>query len=192
LFDIINIFKAHISKMIKNYRIILLTLITAFLFSCAKTDPVTGEKVLIEVNPKEKARIAAEKDGGLFGDLTGKKSSGTNYEFATSNILWRSTLKSLDFLPLINADYSGGVIVYDWYSDILNSNEQVKISVRFLSNELRSDSIQIIAHKKICDENNKCSTIKLNNNLPEEIKDKILFSARSMKVEEAKNKPKNQ
>jgi hypothetical protein len=176
--------------MIKKQAIILLILLTT-LFACAKTDPVTGEKVLIEVNPKERARAAAEKDGGLFGDLGGKKSSGTNYEFATSNILWRATLKSLDFLPLINADYSGGIIVYDWYSDSLNSNEQVKISVRFLSNELRSDSIEVIAHKKSCDENNKCSTIKLNNNLPGEIKDKILFSARSMKVEEAKNKVKN-
>jgi hypothetical protein len=175
--------------MIKKY--FLLSILIAGFFSCAKIDPVTGEKILIEPNPKERAKAVAEKEGGLFGDLTGKKSSGTNYEFATSNILWRATLKSLDFLPLINADYSGGIIVYDWYSDNLNSNEQVKISVRFLSNELRSDAIQIIAHKKTCDENNKCSTNKLNNNLPEEIKDKILFSARSMKIEEAKNKPKN-
>ena len=175
--------------MIKKY--ITIFVLIAGLFSCAKTDPVTGEKILIEPSAKERAKAAAEKDGGLFGDLTGKKSSGTSYEFATSNILWRATLKSLDFLPLINADYSGGVIIYDWYSDNLNSNEQVKISVRFLSNELRSDSIEIMAHKKSCDENNKCSTIKLNNSLPAEIKDKILFSARSMKVEETKNKPKN-
>jgi len=175
--------------MIKKYSFLLI-LITS-LFSCAKTDPVTGEKILIDPSPKERAKAAAEKDGGLFGDLSGKKSSGTNYEFATSNVLWRATLKSLNFLPLVNADYSGGVIIYDWYSDNLNSNEQVKISIRFLSNELRSDSIEIIAHKKSCDENNKCSTIKLNNNLPEEVKDKILFSARAMKVEEAKNKLKN-
>jgi hypothetical protein len=175
--------------MIKKYSIILIVI--AGLFSCAKTDPVTGEKILIDPSPKERAKAAAEKDGGLFGYLSGKKSTGTNYEFATSNILWRATLKSLDFLPLINADYSGGIIVYDWYSDNLNSNEQVKISVRFLSNELRSDSIEIVAHKKSCDENNKCSTIKLNNSLPGEIKDKILFSARSLKVEEAKNKIKN-
>ena len=175
--------------MIKKY-IAILVLVTG-LIACAKTDPVTGEKILIETSAKERAKAAADKDGGLFGDLGGKKSSGTNYEFATSNILWRATLKSLDFLPLLNADYSGGIIIYDWYSDNLNSNEQVKISVRFLSNELRSDSIEIIAHKKSCDENNKCSTIKLNNSLPGEIKDKILFSARSMKVEETKNKVKN-
>jgi hypothetical protein len=174
--------------MIKKYLVILF--LTIGLISCAKVDPVTGEKIIIEPNAKDKARAAAEKGGGIFGDLSGKKQS-TTYEFASSNILWRATLKSLDFLPLVNADYSGGVIVYDWYSDNLNSNEQVKISVRFLSNELRSDSIQIIAHKKICDENNKCTTTKLAGPLPEEIKDKILFSARSMKVEEAKNKPKD-
>jgi hypothetical protein len=175
--------------MIKKY-ITIFVLVTG-LIACAKTDPVTGEKILIETSAKERAKAAADKDGGLFGDLGGKKSSGTNYEFATSNILWRATLKSLDFLPLLNADYSGGIIIYDWYSDNLNSNEQVKITVRFLSNELRSDSVQVTAHKKVCDDNNKCTTSKLNNNLPQEIKDKILLSARSMRVEDLKNKPKD-
>jgi len=175
--------------MIKKL-IFILFLLAGFL-GCAKTDPITGEKILIEPNAKDRAKAVADKGGGIFGDLNNSKKQSTAYEFATSNILCRATLKSLDFLPLVNADYSGGVIVYDWYSDNINSNEQVKISVRFLSNELRSDSIQIIAHKKICDENNKCTTGKLNNNLPDEIKEKILFSARSMKVEEAKNKPKD-
>ena len=102
--------------------------------------------------------------------------------------MWRATLKSLEFLPLLNADYSGGIIVYDWYSDSLNSDAQIKITVKFLSNDLRSESIQIIGHKKNCDTNNKCITVKLNNNLPEEIKEKILFTARAMKIEEAKKK----
>jgi hypothetical protein len=165
---------------------ILIFLIAGFSFySCSKIDPVTGEKVLTEVNPEKKARDFADKGGGIFGEIN-KKSSGTNFEFATSNVLWRATLQSLDFLPLINADYAGGVIIYDWYSKDPESTEQIKISVRFLNNELRSDSIKIIAHKKICDSEGKCKTSIINNNFSNEIKDGIITSARSLKISDQK------
>ena len=168
----------------------LLAFFLLFLSNCAeKIDPTTGEKVRIEPNPQTKAKEFAEKGQGIFGDINNKKSSGNTFEFSTSNVLWRATLKSLDFLPLVNADYSGGIIVYDWYSTN-SSNEQIKISVRFLSNELRSDSIEIISHKKTCDQNNKCITEKLNNNLPADIKDKILLAARTMRIEENKSNQK--
>jgi hypothetical protein len=170
---------------------LLLVFFLLFLSNCAeKIDPTTGEKVRIEPNPQTKAKEFADKGQGIFGDINNKKSSGTTFEFSTSNVLWRATLKSLDFLPLANADYSGGIIVYDWYSND-SSNEQIKITVRFLSNELRSESIQIISHKKTCDQNNKCITEKLNNNLSADIKEKILFAARTMKIEENKSNQKN-
>ena len=100
--------------MFKN-RFILLFLL-AFLGHCAKTDPVTGEKVLIETDTRKKSREFVDRQGGFFGEI-GKSNSGTNFEFSTSNVLWRATLKSLDFLPLVNADYSGGILIYDWYSN---------------------------------------------------------------------------
>ena len=169
---------------------LLLAFFLIFLSNCAgKVDPATGEKVRIEPNPQTKAKEFAEKGQGIFGDINNKKSSGTTFEFSTSNVLWRATLKSLDFLPLTNADYSGGIIVYDWYSNN-SSNEQIKVTVRFLSNELRSESIEIISHKKTCDQNNKCITEKLNNNLPADIKDKILLAARTMRIEENKSNQK--
>lgn len=177
-----------------NSKITILVLKTILLFgvfNCSgKTDPASGEKILIEPNPQTKAKQFADKGGGIFGDINNKKSSESTVNFATSNVLWRATLKSLEFLPLANADYSGGVIVYDWYSDKL-SNEQIKITVNFLSNELRSDSIQITSYKKTCDENNKCITEKLNNNLSKDIKEKIIITARTMKVEESKSNLKN-
>jgi hypothetical protein len=169
---------------------LLLAFLLIFLSNCAgKVDPATGEKVRIEPNPQTKAKEFAEKGQGIFGDINNKKSSGTTFEFSTSNVLWRATLKSLDFLPLTNADYSGGIIVYDWYSNN-SSNEQIKVTVRFLSNELRSESIEIISHKKTCDQNNKCITEKLNNNLSADIKEKILLAARTMKIEENKSNQK--
>jgi len=172
-----------------NINFLLLLLIFISCFSCSKTDPVTGEKILIEPSPDKRAREAADKGSGIFGDLTKSKNSN-NFDFATSNPLWRATLKSLEFLPLINADYSGGVIIYDWYAENLNSKEQIKISIRFLSNDLRSDSLQITSHKRVCDENNKCFVSKLNDNFSNEIKDTILAAARNLKIEEAKKEKK--
>ena len=162
------------------------------LISCAKYDPSTGEKILIEPNPDKKAREFADKGGGIFGDINrvGKGSGGGSFEFASSNVLWRATLKSLDFLPMLNADYSGGIIIYDWYLQTNNPKEQIKISVQFVNNELRSDSIKITAHKKICETAERCSNSTLDQNFANSIKDSIITSARILKIEEAKKEKK--
>ena len=164
--------------------IILLTL------SCAKTDPITGEKIIIEPDPVKKAREAAASGGGLFGEIGGQKSSGQTLNFGTSNVLWRATLKSLEFLPLISSDYSGGILIYDWYSQSNNPKEQIKISVQFLNNELRSDSIKVTAHKRICENVDKCSNLVVEQKFIDTVKDNIITVARSLKIEEAKKEKK--
>jgi hypothetical protein len=158
------------------------------LSNCSKTDPITNERVM-EIDPVKRARENAASGGGIFGDISKQKSS-TNFEFASSNVLWRATLKSLDFLPLLNADYSGGIIIYDWYSQTNNPKEQIKISVQFLNNDLRSDSIKITAHKKICETIERCSNSTLDQNFANSIKDSIITSARTLKIEEAKKEKK--
>ena len=170
----------------------ILVLFLIFLTNCTKIDSVTGEKILIEPNPDKKARDFADKGGGIFGDINkvGKGSGSSNFEFASSNVLWRATLKSLDFLPLLNADYSGGIIIYDWYSQTNNPKEQIKISVQFLNNELRSESIKITAHKKICETTERCSNSTLDQSFASSIKESIIASARSLKIEEAKKEKK--
>ena len=94
-----------------------------FMQNCSSVDPVTGEKVLIEPNPDKRAREFADKGGGIFGNLgkIGANKTGGVVDFESSNVLWKATLKTLDFLPLLNADYTGGVIVYDWYTETINS-----------------------------------------------------------------------
>jgi hypothetical protein len=167
----------------------ILAFFLIFTYNCSKIDPVTGEKVIIDPNPVKRAEAARDQGGGIFGAITQNKSQNT-FEFSTSNVLWRATLKSLDFLPLLNADYSGGIIIYDWYSQTNNPKEQIKISVQFLSNELRSDSIKIIAHKKICETIERCSNSTIDQNFANSIKESIIISARSLKVEEAKKEKK--
>jgi len=181
----VNSLKNRIFKFLA-YILILLPII-----SCAKPDPVTGETKVVEPSVEKRAREFADKSGGIFGDINNRRSGGSSsVDFATSNVLWRATLKSLDFLPLLNVDYAGGIILYDWYSEDLNSREQIKVTVRFLNNELRSDSIDVIVHKKNCESFENCRTIKLQNNFSNQLKDNILSVARLIKIEEAKKEKK--
>ena len=173
---------------ILKYSFILL--ISVFLTKCASNqDPVTGEKQRVEPNVNQRAKDFADKGGGIMG-MIGKSSENTNFKFSTSNVLWRATLKSLDFLPLINADYTGGIIIYDWYSQANNPKEQIKISVQFLSDELRSDSVKITAHKKICDNADRCTNSAIDQNFSNSIKENIITTARTLKIEEAKKEKK--
>ena len=174
----------------QKIKIFLSLLFCIFILNCSRTDPVTGEKILIEPDPQKRAREFADKGGGIFGDINNKKSSSTSVDFASSNVMWKATLKTLEFLPLSNTDYSGGIIVYDWYSQTNNPREQIKISVRFLSNELKSDSIKVIAHKKICDSAEKCSNSTLDEKFSNTVKENIITSARLLKIEEAKKEKK--
>ena len=66
----------------------------------------------------------------MFGVATGKMRGGS-FEFATANELWRASLDVIDFMPLTSVNYSGGVIITDWYSDQGNTNESIKITIKF-------------------------------------------------------------
>ena len=172
-------------------RFLTLVLVVFLINGCSSSkDPVTGETTTYEPDPRKRAKEYADKGGGIFGDLNNKKPGTNIYDFATSNVLWRATLKSLNFLPILNADYSGGIVIYDWYSEDFNSSEQIKVSVRFLNNEVRSDSLEINVYKKVCETFDKCKTIKMKNNFPNELKENILSVARLMRIEEAKKEKK--
>ena len=146
-----------------------------------------GNQEKFEPSAYERAKNFAEKNPvTLFGKDS--KDKNTNFEFATSNILWRATLKTLDFIPLATVDYSGGIIITDWYSEGKSNKEQLKIQIRFFSTELRSESIQVLAYKKICNTNNECSNVNGNEDFNREIKDLIINTARQIKIEESKRK----
>ena len=123
-------------------------IILNFLNSCGIYKPVDARKV----SPNSKERVKKNLEEGK-GISLGKMMSGngsTNYQFASSNPMWRATLEILDFLPLANVDYSGGIITTDWYNEGTALDESIKITVRFLTNEIRSDGLKIIVHKKRC------------------------------------------
>ena len=96
---------------------------------------------------KAKARKNLEEGRGVSIAGIGKGLRKTTYEFSTSNPMWRASLETLDFLPLTTVDYSGGIIITDWYSDSNSAKESIKISLRFLANEIRSESLKVIVHQ---------------------------------------------
>ena len=166
-------------------------IISLFLLSnCQKKDPVTGSNENFEPELKKRLEQARDKDGGIFGNIGKGSKDQSSVDFKSSNVLWRATLKSLEFLPLMNADYSGGVIIYDWYSNPNKPSEQIKISVQFLNNELRSDSIKIVAHKKNCENINKCSNLEVDQQFALSVKEGIINTARLLKIEESKKEKK--
>ena len=101
--------------------------------------------------------------------------------------MWRASLELLDFLPLTTVNYSGGIIITDWYSEN-NSNESLKITVRFLSNEIRSNSLKIIVHQKNCTSLNQCTIKELNSSIKQELAKSILNKAAQLKREQTNKK----
>tara|TARA_B100000214_G_scaffold131937_1_gene93804 strand:- start:307 stop:843 length:537 start_codon:yes stop_codon:yes gene_type:complete len=165
----------------------LLTILLA-LTACAY------EKVDQRTRPdgaQAKARKNIEEGrGASIGGLTRGIGRGTTYQFSSSNPMWRASLETLDFLPLTTVDYSGGVIITDWYSDNNSSKESIKISLRFLSNDIRSESLKVIVHQKICSANLNCRVVLLSNTkIKEELHTTILRKA-ALLEKESKNKKK--
>ena len=173
--------------MQKNLKIILnFTLILSIFFTtnCGlykkvdKTVPISGE---------ERARKNIEEGRGISVGNLGRNS--TTYEFSSSNPMWRATLEIIDFLPLTTVDYSGGIIITDWYSNASGSNnEELKISIRFLSNEIGANNLKIIVHQKKCKALNDCDINEINTKIKDELINRILTLASSI---EKKNKSKN-
>ena len=160
-----------------------------FLYSCGIYKPVDARKV--SPNSKERVKKNLEEGRGIsFGKMIQGGSGGTNYQFASSNPMWRATLDILDFLPLSNVDYSGGIITTDWYNEGTSSDESIKITVRFLSNEIRSDGIRIIVHKKRCNVEQNCRITKISSAIEQELQVAILKKAIIFEREYNKTKKK--
>ena len=143
--------------------------------------------------PDPRKRVEKNMNEGKGFRLMGNSNTGTSYEFASANPLWRATLDTLDFMPLASANYSGGIVITDWYSENNSPNESVKISVRFLTNEIRSDALDINVYLKKCSENlTNCSISQNNNDLVADLNLSILKKATKYRKEIIdKNKKEN-
>tara|TARA_B100000035_G_scaffold269669_1_gene243647 strand:+ start:217 stop:756 length:540 start_codon:yes stop_codon:yes gene_type:complete len=167
-------------------KLISFILILLFVYSCGIIRPEEGSKV--PVSGSERVKKNMEEGRGFRIAGLGKK--GGDFLFSSSNPMWRASMDKLSFAPLSVVDYGGGIIITDWFSDG-DSNEEIKIAVRFLSNEIRSDAIKIIIHKKNCETFNNCKISNIENTTNNEIKLAILkLAARLEKQDLAKTKEK--
>ena len=172
-------------------KIIIFVFLTLFLNSCGGLPEALKPKKVdssVPVNASERARKNVEEGRGisLKGAVSGRR--GTNYEFSTSNPLWRASLETIDFMPLSTVDYSGGIIITDWYSDAGNQNEAIKITLRFLSNEIQSNSIKVIVHNKNCGPAENCTISEIDSNIKFELQKSILSKAAKLEKESKKSK----
>ncbi len=162
----------------KNFKIICLLLSFSIFFSGCQLAKMGGDAKENPYDPKLRVKKNLEEGKGFrlmdFGDGNNR---GGNFEFASSNELWRASLDIIDFIPLASVNYSGGIIITDWYSSNDDSTDLIKISIRFLTNEIRSDALDIKVFTKQCDINNKCKITEKSQNLVTELKKEILKKA---------------
>ena len=169
-----------LKNLLKN--VIFVTLLPIFISSCAKFNSVDARKFPPEPDKRVQKNMEEGRGFRLMDKVNNK---GTTYEFASSNELWRASLDTIDFIPLTSVNYSGGIIITDWYSSDQNSNDFIKISIRFLTNEIRSDALKIKIFKKNCTDFSNCKVSESNGELKQELRKKILKTA---KIYESQNK----
>ncbi len=167
------------NKLITLKKLCFLGIICLFLNACNGKFPGADARK-VSADPKERVKKNLEEGRGFtlnkaFGDITSK---GGTFDFASSNELWRASLDVIDFMPLSSVNYSGGIIITDWYSDINEPSVSIKISIRFLTNEIRSDALDIkVFNRKCVDNLINCKITSTDKVLVTEIKKQILKKA---------------
>ena len=185
-------------KLSKTYKVLFIILILPFLLlSCKGPDGKFklpgGDARKTPADPKKRVEQNLKAGKGFrIKDGIGGNKRGV-FDFASSNELWRASLDVIDFMPLSSVNYSGGIIITDWYSDNDNPNESVKVSIRFLTNEIRSDSLDIKIFSRQCSKTLiNCKISELSGNLPIEMKKAILKKAAIYKTQkQEKNSDSN-
>ena len=182
-------------KSIIPLKIVIFLISTSILLSACggKIPGIPGADARkFPADPKERVKKNLEEGRGFtLNEAFGNATKGGVFDFASSNELWRASLDVIDFMPLSSVNYSGGIIITDWYLDENNPNESIKISIRFLTNEIRSDALDVKVFTRKCLDNSlNCKIIETNKILVTEIKKEILKKAAIYEKEAKVKKPK--
>ena len=172
----------------KNKLLIIFFIIPIFFLSCKGPDGKFklpgGDARKTPADPAKRVEQNIREGKGFRLSDSMKKQGGGVFEFASSNGLWKASLDVIDFMPLSSVNYSGGIIVTDWYSENNSPNESIKISIRFLTNEIRSDALDVkIFNRECTDSLLNCKFSETSGELSNEIKKEILKKAAIYKAE---------
>ena len=177
------------TKLTHFFKILVFFTFLIILSSCEALKYKKTEAGEVPVNAKD--RVAKNIEEGRGFRLFDNDKKGGTFDFASSNELWRATLDTIDFMPLVSANYSGGIIITDWYNDGKSSGQSVKISVRFLTNEVRADALDVKVFTKNCETSIDCKVSENKGTLVTELKRSILKKAAIYEKEyKSKNKKK--
>jgi hypothetical protein len=171
-------------------RIIVFFILGVLMLSACKTieNLPGGDARENPPDPRERVKKNLEEGRGFRLDNLGNSGKGGDFMFASANELWRASLDVLDFMPLASVNYGGGIIITDWYSEGDNIDESLKISIRFLTNEVRADALDIKVFYKKCNQVANCKISQKTGPLSAELKKQILSKATIYKKQ---NKDKN-
>ena len=167
---------------ITHIKILTIFLSIFLLNSCGIYKPVDAKKFPPQPELRVKKNIEEGRGFRLMEGFGGNKKGG-KFEFANANPLWRASLDIIDFMPLLSVDYGGGIIITDWYGEE-NENDSIKISIQFLSNEIRSDALSIKVFKKSCSSLSNCKVIASKSKINEELRVAILKRAAQYKTQD--------
>jgi len=183
-----KIFQLIKMKSTKNIIILCFLIIISFIITGCNGKLPGGDARKFPADPKKRIEQNLKQGKGFqLNDVM--MSRGGTFDFASSNSLWRASLDIIDFMPLSSVNYSGGIIITDWYSENDNLNESIKISIRFLTNELRSDALDIKVFKRKCLDNLfNCKFIQTDETLILELKKEILKKAALYKKQDKEKK----
>ena len=173
--------------------VVLVVIIPIILSSCKSPDSKFklpgGDARKFPADPAKRVEQNLKQGKGFqLNEAFGGGKKGGVFDFASSNALWRASLDVVDFMPLSSVNYSGGIIITDWYSSDQNSNESIKISIRFLTNEIRTDSLDIKVFNRQCVKSINCKITESDGIISKELKRKILKTATLYKEEKNSTK----
>ena len=178
--------------LLKKFNVAIILLASySLLISCNGKLPGADARKF-PADPKLRVKKNLEEGRGFkLNDMLKSDRKAGVFEFASSNELWRASLDVIDFMPLASVNYSGGIIITDWYSDENNPNESIKISIRFLTNEIRSDALDIKIFNRKCINNlMSCKIIQTEKVLVSELTKEILKKASIYKKEKTNKRKK--
>jgi hypothetical protein len=170
-----------------HIKFIFILIISISLASCVGPDGKRKFGADARKNPDDPAlRVKKNlEEGRGFRVNDAFKTNRGVFEFASSNPLWRASLDVIDFMPLTSVNYSGGIIITDWYESENKNNESIKIAIRFRSNEIRSDALDINIFTRKCKDNLiNCKYIDSNETIITELRKEILRKATRYKKQD--------
>ena len=173
-------------------KLIFILIIGISLASCMGPDgkrKFGGDARKFPDDPELRVKKNLEEGRGFKVNDVFKSPKGGVFEFASSNELWKASLDVIDFMPLTSVNYSGGIIITDWYSNEKKENESIKITIRFLTNEIRSDALDIKIFTRKCKESLiRCKYIDSNETIVNELRKEILKKATKYKKQSEENR----